>query len=94
MLSIKHKPLTDAHRAVLEALYEVYDDYDGGGFAHFSYVTERTGFPRKIVRRICRHLARQGMAKYSRGLWSEEGTPAGAGYGITDVGRRALETKP
>lgn len=86
--------MTDAHRAVLKALYDVYDDYDGGGFAHFSYVIKKTGFPRNVVRRICRHLARQGMAEYSRGLWSEEGKPAGAGYGITEAGRRALEPKP
>jgi hypothetical protein len=63
-------------------------------WAHFSYVMKRTGFPRQVVRRICRHLARSGMAEYSRGLWSEDGKPAGAGYAITKVGRAALEHKP
>lgn len=86
--------MTDAHRAVLEALYDVHDGYVGGGYAHFSYVMEHTGFPRPVVRRICRHLARIGLAEYSRGLWSEDGTPAGAGYGITKAGRAALEPKP
>jgi hypothetical protein len=82
--------MTDAHRAVLEALNSIHDDYDGGGYAHFSYVIERTGFPRPIVRRICRYLARRGLAEYSRGLWSEDGEPAGAGYGITKAGIAAL----
>jgi hypothetical protein len=85
--------MSDAHRAVLAALHSLYDSYDGGGYAHFAYVIKETGFSRQVVRRICRHLARQGLAEYCRGLWSEDGRPAGAGYGITRAGIAALEAK-
>jgi hypothetical protein len=83
--------MTDAHRAVLEALYSIHSDYDGGGYAHFAYVVEKTGLPRPVVRRICRHLARVGLAEYCRGLWNEDGRPAGSGYGITRAGLAALK---
>ena len=80
--------MTDAHYAVLAALHLA--DYEGGGFASFAYLCKTTGFPRNVVRRICRHLARKGLALYERGLWNDEGLPAGAGYGITVEGCRAL----
>ena len=55
----------------------------------FAPLEEQTGLDRKTVRRHVRALARQGLAEYFRGLWSEDGTPAGAGYCITDAGRAA-----
>lgn len=52
----------------------------------FRFLIRETGLPRDIVRGFCRSLADQGLAKYMPSLWSEEGIPAGAGYGITQAG--------
>jgi hypothetical protein len=46
---------------------------------------------RKTVRRICRYLARRGLAEYHRALWTEDGEPAGAGYCITKAGIEKLQ---
>ncbi|WP_417257385.1 hypothetical protein [Celeribacter sp.] len=45
-----------------------------------------------MARAICRSLTDRGFAEYCRGLWTEDGEPAGAGYRITDAGRKYLET--
>jgi hypothetical protein len=45
-----------------------------------------------MARAICRSLTDRGYAFYMRGLWSDEGYPGGAGYGITDKGAAYLET--
>lgn len=45
------------------------------------------GSDRNLIRRIVRSLARKGMAEYRRGLSSEDGEVAGAGYGVTIAGR-------
>ena len=47
---------------------------------------------RDMARAICRSLTDRGYAFYMRGLWSEDGMPGGAGYGITDKGADYLET--
>lgn len=59
----------------------------------FAPVERATGFDRKTVRRHVRALARKGFAEYHRGLWNEDGGPAGAGYQITKAGQAALEVK-
>jgi len=56
----------------------------------FAPIEQETGYDRRTVRRNVRALARKGLAEYHRGLWSEDGKPAGAGYCITDEGRAAL----
>ena len=63
----------------------------GGTCVHFIYLQERTGFDRPKVRRIVRSLARKGLTEYHRGLWSDEGRPAGAGYCITRKGIEVLK---
>jgi hypothetical protein len=53
------------------------------GFAVIGHDGE---LPRHHVRRAVRGLARKGFAKYARGLWSDDGRPAGSGYALTDAG--------
>ena len=43
-----------------------------------------------IARAICRSLTDRGLASYMRGLWTEDGEPAGAGYHMTWKGWRYL----
>ena len=68
----------------LTALAERYSaDF---GYLHFSTIATESGLDRSLVRRTVRSLARKGLAEYSNGLWTDEGTPAGAGYRVTQAG--------
>ena len=58
----------------------------------FDPIIVRTGLDRKQVRRAVRSLARRGFAVYARGLWTDDGEPAGAGYACTQAGRDARES--
>lgn len=40
-----------------------------------------------LVRRTVRSLARKGLASFHKGLWTDDGEPAGAGYTLTPQGR-------
>ncbi len=66
---------------------------DGEMCVPFKPIMSATELDRKTVRRTVRALARKGLAEYFRGLWSEDGQPAGAGYCITRAGREALSVK-
>ena len=56
----------------------------------FAPIQWQTELDRATVRRCCRSLRRKGLAEYYRGLWSDEGIPAGAGYCITYDGLKAV----
>lgn len=45
-----------------------------------------SGLPLKKIRRTVRALARKGLTRYEKGLWSDDGEPAGAGYACTEKG--------
>jgi hypothetical protein len=53
----------------------------------FNPVTNATGMVRSDVRRSIRALARKGMAEFHKGLTTEDGDMAGAGYCVTPFGR-------
>lgn len=79
------------HAKVLEALAEGtrsgYDFY----CLTFRDVMSISGIEdRSKVRRICRSLARKGLAQYAKGLWNDDGEPAGAGYHITKAGQAVV----
>lgn len=60
---------------------------DYGQASSFAPIMECWQLSRPDVRRACRSLRRKGLAEYWRGLWTEYGDPAGAGYGATAKGR-------
>lgn len=69
------------------------------GYSCFRALARRTRLSIRVVRRACRSLARKGLAQYARGLTTEDGEMAGAGYAATDLGREtwdepASEEKP
>jgi len=74
-----------SHQAVLKALAE-----DEGYFFNFANLSFNAKMERKEVRRIVRHLARRGLTEFGKGLWTEDGEPAGSGYRITAAGIEAL----
>jgi DNA-binding Lrp family transcriptional regulator len=59
---------------------------DEGNYLPFASIAERSGLDPKHVRRTVRALARKGFAEYGRGLWTEDGAPAGSGYRCTVAG--------
>lgn len=58
----------------------------------FKAVARRSGQPLEGIRRTVRALARKGTVRYERGLWTDEGEPAGSGYGVTPLGQMTLAT--
>lgn len=73
-------------RRVLNYLAEEGDDYSGFYAFGFDPIIRETGYDKKTVRRVCRSLAAKGLAEYQRGLWTEDGEPAGSGYSCTKDG--------
>ena len=81
--------LSERKLAILKALNEGGEDF---GYFSFKGIAGRSGVPLTHIRRHVRALARAGLAEYGRGLWSDDGMPAGSGYAITKAGRAALNS--
>ena len=84
--------MIEGHQKCLRALDEATEP-NGLRCCHFIVLQLATKYDRKTVRRYVRALARKGLAEYFRGLWDDDGCPAGAGYCITYEGRAALKTE-
>jgi hypothetical protein len=76
--------------AVLAALAEA-DGGDGFYFLSLARVAGNTGLSRDLSRALLRSLTDQGLATYARGLFTDDGEVAGAGYGITRSGMIHLQ---
>lgn len=74
--------LNPVEAKVLSVLVEDYDP-DGPFYSFAAIIAAGGPDDRKAVRRACRSLARKGLARYGRGLWTEDGEMAGAGYAAT-----------
>jgi 1,4-dihydroxy-2-naphthoyl-CoA synthase len=72
---------------VLKCLADNYDTYEGFHYHTFNGICSETSLNRPTVRRACRLLTRKGLAQFGRGLWTEDGTPAGSGYAATSAGK-------
>lgn len=69
----------------LDALYSM--TYPNGEMCvPFRPIMDITLYNRRVVRVAIRALARKGFAEYFRGLTTEDGEMAGAGYCITKAG--------
>lgn len=84
--------LNDAEQRVLRAMADSYGECEDFCFRGFAGLTTETGLDRKVVRRAARSLARKGLAEYGRGLWNEDGEPAGSGYACTRAGRALISS--
>ena len=82
--------MNDRERRVLKAL----EHLDRGRATYFSTIARRTKLKKRLVRVICRRLARKGLAQHIKGLFydggEKDGLLAGSGYGITTTGRAML----
>jgi len=79
--------ISEREMKALNALASVYGH--DGDYLNFDGIAGRSGLDRLHVRRTVRSLARKGLAEYGKGLWTDDGTPAGAGYRCTAAGRKA-----
>lgn len=73
-----------AEALALKALCEVSGDW---AYFTFKLISKKTGLDIAATRQAVRTLASRGYAEFARGLWTEDGTPAGSGYRATDEGR-------
>lgn len=68
--------------------------WDGLGVEYclnFKGVGRRSDIEPHNIRRVVRSLARKGALYFQRGLFDEyDGTVAGSGYGLTQIGADAL----
>jgi hypothetical protein len=55
---------------------------------------DELGFPREVVRGILKTMADRDLVAYERGLWDEDGKPAGSGYRILPKGREVVREWP
>jgi hypothetical protein len=53
---------------------------------YFRGISSHTGLDIKTTRRICRSLARDGLAECLHGLFNDDGEVAGSGYCATQQG--------
>lgn len=59
-------------------------------YSTLSRVTSPRLITRDIAGALLRDLTNRGLARFQSGLWTEDGEPAGSGYGITPKGLRYL----
>ena len=82
--------MIEGQQKCLEAL-EILTLPNGEICMPFAPIENATGYDRRTVKRHVRALARKGLAEYFRGLCTEDGELAGAGYCITKNGRSVVK---
>ncbi len=79
--------LTERQKQALKAWEDTQEEFD---VLSFDQIAKLSRLPRHQVRRTVREMARKGVTRFVRGCWTDEGYPAGSGYGLTNVGRSVL----
>lgn len=59
----------------------------------FLYLAKETGLPECVVRCVCRGLTDKGLLRFHKGLFSEDGRLAGAGYALTPKGAGRVRSR-
>lgn len=57
----------------------------------FATISAWSGLTLEQTRAAVRQLASKGVAEFWRMCWSDDGEPKGAGYALTDQGRKAAQ---
>jgi hypothetical protein len=82
------KALRIVERAILGVIYDQCGEREW--CLHLAPICEATGLSREIVAAVLKGTTDKGLSCYSCGLFTEDGEPAGAGYGITQLGIEAV----
>ncbi len=95
--AVEVRPMEQAQRTLDRHVLQHMEECREWGYARHEYAFHLRCFvndwvTKEMARAICRSLTDRGYAFYMRGLWSDEGYPRGAGYGITDKGAEYLDT--
>jgi DNA-binding MarR family transcriptional regulator len=77
-------PLTQSQKHCLETL--AHFTTPDAWCTNFKAIAKQTNMDVKEIRRCVRALARKGLAEFHKGLFTEDGHLAGAGYCITRQG--------
>lgn len=85
-LAASEVALTDVEWRVLDALSWGNDEY----CFSLRTIAGNAGLHRELTRGALRALADRGLARFERGLMTEDGELAGSGYGITKAGAHAF----
>lgn len=71
---------------VLNVLFELPEGY----CYNLRHLSEALGVHREYIRAACHALRERRLVTYQRGIWTEDGRPAGTGYMLTEAGVKAL----
>ncbi|MEH3111555.1 MAG: hypothetical protein PGN22_15790 [Agrobacterium cavarae] len=82
--------LTEQERQVLTAWEDCDADFD---VLNFNDIAHGSQMVREDAAAATRSLAAKGLAIFRRGTFTEEGSPYGSGYGLTDAGRTAMSER-
>jgi hypothetical protein len=74
-----------------EALRGLLGTDEGEMFRTFKGIAANCDLDPQLIRRTVRSLARKGLATYAKGLWTDDGEPAGAGYALTNTGQKLAD---
>lgn len=77
--------LSAEQQSVLRILYDDTDAF-GENCLYFRTIAKQTELDLEVAARAARSLKADGLAQYRRGLFTEDGRCAGAGYAITAQG--------
>lgn len=82
--------LTEDEMTVLRAWKRDDPEFSGRSFKD---VASEIDMDATLVPQIVRSLARKGMTKFSRGMWTEDGQMYGSGYALTEAGAAILSAE-
>lgn len=89
---------TRSEQAVLQLEHDILEQMEDGEMSEFDregngrtcFHLRRFGFHRELTRGLLRAMKDKGLVFHAKGLWDDDGMPAGSGYGITAKGREHL----
>lgn len=72
---------------------EVDSEFGEEAVFPFAAISHYSELPKDEVRRKVRALKRKGLTYFCAGLWTTDGEPGGAGYGLTKEGRALAKAR-
>lgn len=93
--SWKLPSIKDAMKTLDWAVLQHMDEMTPGGYDFWAFPLNAfvdENITKDMAGAICRNLRNRGFVTFERGLFDDEGRPAGSGYAITKAGREYLQS--